>query len=204
MIQRYRSKYPNHVHQLAGSVSRHFYAGTDGLLKYQKKPFEVSLINVSEQRRRHMIVYTVRDHCSGLFYAEIYFGPAVPSILRFLDRAWSPKSDYIFHGVPELLLFPRTLDRAFPKLKALAVSLGVGLPEVTSGFQSGIRDIRTIEDNLIIAVGQSTDTATNWVHKTCLFMAEEKARTGIESKLELWKRSIPEVRLPPTGWANGA
>lgn len=36
LIKRYRTDYPNQVHQLSVAVSKHYYAGVDGLLKYQK------------------------------------------------------------------------------------------------------------------------------------------------------------------------
>ena len=42
-MNHYASTRPNHVHQLMVSVSRHLYAGTDGLLKYQKKSMEMTL-----------------------------------------------------------------------------------------------------------------------------------------------------------------
>lgn len=200
----YRSEHPNHVHQLAASVSKHYYASKDGYLKYQKKPMEVRLDALHEQDRAHMVLFSIRDHCSGLFYAEVAFGPTLPSMTAFLSRAWSPKADYAFYGVPKLLTIPRTVEVAFPGLSASVRKLGIELVGVTSGFQSGIRDLRTIDDALYTAEGQSLDVVARCVQDAYLYQANEKSRNGAESKLELWRRGVPMPRSPHAGWVNDA
>ncbi len=82
-MRSYRSDYPNHLHQLNVCISKHYYATRDGLLKYQKKAMDVSLAKSSLADRRHMLVYCIRDHCSGVFYAEIDFFPAVAIVPSF-------------------------------------------------------------------------------------------------------------------------
>lgn len=200
MITSYKSLYPNHAHQLSFSVSKHYYAGKDGLLKYQIKPMEVTPAKLAASSRRHMLVYCLRDHCSGVFYAEIAFRPDLPSMHEFLSRAWSPKSDYPFHGVPALLMVPSTVEQVFPGLSRSVSQLGVGLVQVTSGFQSGIGDIKNIERGLSMSSGWSVEKAQQWVRKICRDHAQTKARTNDQSKLDMWLKGVPAVQILPAQW----
>lgn len=196
----YRSEHPNHVHQLVASVSKHYYATKDGYLKYQQKPVEISLAAVAEQTRSHLILFSLRDHCTGLFYAEVGFGPRLPSITDFLTRAWSPKVDYAFHGLPRFLTIPQTVEAAFPGLGARVRTLGIELIEVTNGFQSGVRDVKTLEESLRLAEGQPLNRAAEWVQYTYFHHATEKSRNKVQSKLELWCSGVPSLRIPSAEW----
>lgn len=202
MITSYRSQHPNHAHQLAICVSKHLYATKDGRLKYQQKPIEVRLETLSRQDRAHLVIYTLRDHCSGLFYAEVGFGPDVVPAAAFLKRAWSPKSHYAFCGLPRLLLIPKTVQSVFPELPAQVAALGIRLGEVTSGFQSGVRDIRTIEDQLGCYRDLAREGVDAEVQRICLYQANTKSRNGVDSKLALWHKHVPGLQYPPEDWSN--
>lgn len=190
----YASKYPNHVHQLMVSVSRHLYAGADGLLKYQKKPMEVTLTKLHASSRRHCIIYTLRDHTSGVLYAELGFSPTLLPLKGFLARAWRKKPDYPFCGLPELLTFPASVRNAFPGIAEEIERLGIGLVGVTSGFQGGVRDIRVIDDAMRTRVGKPlaelpADLA--WTYKQA---ANSVSRRGFERKIDMWRQGVGEVR----------
>lgn len=204
MMRQYATEYSNQVHQLAVSVSRHYFATKDGRLKYQNKPIDVHLHNVSASERNHVVHYVLRDHFSGLFYSEIAFVGGLAPLEGFLHRAWSEKEDYLFCGLPDLLMVPRTVDGALPTIKERVLKLGVQLVEVTSGFQSGIRDIRTIEEDLKFVAGESIETAVRYARQICRFQAERKSRNGREKKLELWAKYLAEIRIPPNGWISEA
>lgn len=203
MFQHYRSDHPNHVHQLVAGVSKHYYAGKDGLLKYQIKAMETSLAKLGASNKRHMVIYSLRDHCSGVFYAEIGFGPELPSLHAFLTRAWSAKPhlpELPFHGVPELLTFPQTARTAFPEVVTAVEALGVRLIEVTSGFQGGIRDLRTIEDGLTYRVGKPVEQAIAWMQDVCIFNARDKLRSTGRRKIDVWQERVPVLRTLPSSW----
>lgn len=202
-MKSYRSLHPNHVHQLAATVSRHYYAGKDGVLKHQTKPFETSLANLTNASRNHMVIYSLRDHFSGLFYAEIGFGPELPSMRAFLGRAWRPKhhiTDLPLCGVPELMLIPKTAQAVFPDVVFDIERLSVGLVEVTSGFQSGIHDINTIENSLGYCIGKPIDQAISFLPKVCGWRAKDKKTNKERSKAEVWREHVPAVRLLPKEW----
>lgn len=207
MLQHYRSDHPNHVHQLVASISKHYYAGKDGLLKYHVKPMEVSLAKLASASKRHMVIYSLRDHCSGVFYAEIGFGPELSSLHAFLARAWGAKPhipELPFQGVPELLTFPQTARTAFPAVVTAVEALGVGLVDVTSGFQGGIRDLRTIEDGLTYRVGNPVEQAIAWIPDVCVFNARDKLRGTGRRKIDVWQEHLPAVRVLPSGWGQAA
>lgn len=159
MIKSYRSEYPNQVHQLNVSVSRHYYVTKTGLLKYQIKQQEVNLSKLGTSDRLHVIHYVIRDHFSGLFYAELALSNDPIPVHEFLYRTWAQRKDYSFCGVPEMITIPESLERFFPSIKDQVSTLGITLVRVTSGFQSGIGDIRTIENHLGYSVGHPFEHA---------------------------------------------
>ncbi|MDP1771780.1 MAG: hypothetical protein Q8L15_05795 [Methylobacter sp.] len=201
MINSYRSLHRNHAQQLIVSVSKHYYVTKNNILKYQVKPFETTLTNLNESNKTNVIVMSIRDHWSGMFYAEISLGPNLPSLTDFLQRAWSPKDDFPFCGIPVLMSLPRTVESLYPSLPKAIENLGIKLFAVTSGFQGGIRDIKTIESHLAVCHGQSIEDAKSWLYKTCVFHAREKGRNEKNTKAEMWQLSDYELRFPPSGWA---
>ena len=155
------------------------------------------------QARSHMVIYSLRDHCSGLFYAEVGFGPELPSMREFLARAWRPKPDLIdlpLCGVPDLMMIPKTARAAFPDVVRDIERLGVDLVEVTSGFQSGIGDLKTIEGSLGYYVGKPVDQVTSFLPKLCGWRAKDKLRTTGRTKIDVWREQVPAVRLLPKSW----
>lgn len=151
MIKRYQSNYSNEVHQLIVSPSKHYYVTSSGTFKYQKKPFELKLENIEQSKKNHIIHYLLRDHFSGLFYWEICSSNAPILIHGFLFRAWSKKQYHPLYGVPDFITVPKNVQSYFPNLISFIERIGVTYIKVTSGFQGGVRDIRTVEDELKLA-----------------------------------------------------
>ncbi len=143
----YRSSYSNERHQLIVCVSKHLYATKNGLIRYQRKPFDVSLMKVEKAEKVHLVHYLIRDDFSGVFYAEIHSGTPLIPIEEFLFRAWSHKENYLFCGMPDFISVPKTVSERFPTVKRLIEVYGVKTIDVTSGFQSGtIQDVKNWED----------------------------------------------------------
>jgi hypothetical protein len=151
MIKRYQSNYSNEVHQLIVSPSKHYYVTNSGIFKYQKKPFEIKLENIEQAKKIHTIHYLLRDHFSGLFYWEICSSNALIPIYAFLFRAWIKKQCHPLYGIPDFMTVPKNVQSYFPGLLGFIEKIGVTYIKVTSGFQGGVRDIRTIEDELRLA-----------------------------------------------------
>lgn len=202
MMQSYRSAHPNAVHQLNAAVSKHYYAGKDGLLKYQVKPMVVKLSGLAVASRRHMLVYTLHDHASGVFYAEVSFAPDLVSMTEFLARAWGSKADYPFCGLPTALTLPRTVAQAFVGLDNSLAQLDIELRSAGSGFSCGIGDIKVIESSLCISDGWAIDRVQPWVRKVCIDHAKTKGRTGELTKLEMWQQAVPALRRPSSEWGG--
>lgn len=148
MIKRYQSNHSNEVHQLIVSPSKHYYVTSSGTFKYQKKPFELKLENVDQAKKIHTIHYLIRDHFSGLFYWEICSSIAPIPIYEFLFRAWNKKAEHPLYGIPNFMTIPKNVQSYFPGLMSFIEKTGITYIKVTSGFQGGVRDIRTIEDEL--------------------------------------------------------
>ena len=148
MIKCYQSDYSNEVHQLIVSPSKHFFVTSKGTFKYQKKPFEVKLETISSTKKLHIIHYLIRDHFSGLFYWELCQSIEPIPIYDFLFRAWSKKERNYLYGIPDYMTIPKNTQTYFPNLLNFIEKLGISYIKVTSGFQGGVRNIKTIEDRL--------------------------------------------------------
>lgn len=209
MLKSYASKYPNHVHQLAVVVSQHYYQGQDGLLKYQRKPFGIKLNTLNRAKHQHLVIYALRDHCSDLYYAEVFFGMQHPPLESFLGRAWREKTDFPLCGMPELLLIPKDVADYFHTVVPALEKEGVQCIHPTSGFQSGSPAlVRKVERSLIVAdlaifnrTGNEADVA--WaVRGEMMRNAQSLARTRSQSKLEMWLQHVSNIRFPSPGFGE--
>ncbi len=191
---RYKTDYSNHVHQLIVCPSKHFYITRKGLLKFQKKPFEVALGKEPKTQKIHVLHYLIRDHFSGNFYWELCQLDKPFPIWEFLFRAWSKTEDAFFYGLPALITISQKVLTFFPPLLDLIAGLGVDFVKVTSGFQGGgVRDIRTIEERLEFE--QPFESVLQWIPK----LNKRIISSGKVSKLETWRSGLPEnfkTRLP--------
>lgn len=201
-MKSYRSEHPNHVHQLTVSTSKHYYVTKDGRLKYQHKPMEIRLDTLAQSDRTHIVHFIIRDHCSGLFYSEIAASTSLPPVEQFLNRAWSRKEECVFCGIPKLLTVPQRVEAVFPTVKTSVSALGVGVVEVTSGFQGGVRDVRTVEDWLKLFHDSPIDVASLRARQIAQIMGEKKSRNGVDDKASLWMKYVPEIRFPSVQWGN--
>ena len=194
----YQSDYPNQVHQLMVSVSKHFHLTKNGSVKFQKKKFEYTLANMHRSEKQLVIHYLIRDHFSGAFYAEATSSSQLIAVDQFLLRAWSKKDEYIFCGLPEHLSIPNTVADAFPTLLSWVDSLGIKLLEVTSGFQGGIRDLPTWEDYLrmVFAVGEETRLSEVQARAARISDYLNREHRDRASKIDKWAHRVGTIKLP--------
>lgn len=200
MYRSYKTGIANEVHQLVVSVSRHYYVTSSGKYKRQKKPFEARLDNPSSFTKRHIVHYLIRDHFSGLFYAELTDSQSLFSIYEFLYRAWSPKKLHPLQGLPYGLTVPKNVRTMWPTLTSFLEEATVHPIDVTSGFQSGVRDLRTWEEVLRCGLYQSGyppdySEVLRDAPETCVRFNRSEVRGP--SKADVWKRNLPEeVYIP--------
>lgn len=104
-----RSLHPNHVHELDFSICR-YYLAADNRIVYISRRDE----NRNKPDRFLRAVRLCRavlvDHYSGAFFVQYSFTQQSLDVAEFLYRAWEDKGEYIFHGVPQILLMDN--DRA--------------------------------------------------------------------------------------------
>lgn len=200
MYKSYKSDYSNHVHQLVVSVSKHLYVTESGTFKYQKKPFEATLDRPESFRKCHIVHYLIRDHFSGLFYAEVADSESFLPIKEFLYRAWSRKGAHPLYGIPSALTLPKTVKKVWPDLERFVESLGIAVIDVTSGFQGGIRDIRTWDEWLRTGLYKSGyppdySEVLEQAPATCVWLNTSESRG--RSKAAVWESGLPEKTYVP-------
>jgi hypothetical protein len=203
-MQRYRSLHPNHVHQLTVSVSKHYWLTNDGILKFQHKKMEVPLDKVDASKKTHLIHYIIRDHFSGVVYSEVATSRKNISLEEFMFRAWNQKDRFVFCGIPVFLTVPKTVENVFPNIKQKVSRLGVEFPTVTSGFQAGVRDVKTIEEYMKFYAELPFEENHSKINDTHIYVSTMDSRTGKQSKIELWRKHIDTVTVPPTSWPGVA
>ncbi len=203
-MKSYKTDYSNQVHQLAVSVSKHYWLTTDKTIRYQVKPYEINLAKLKSAKKNHFVHYIIRDHFSGVIYSEVIPSKKLIPVEEFLFRAWSQKEKFVFCGLPEYLTVPATVENHFPGIKEKVALLGVDLIKVTSGFQSGVRDIRTIEEYLKFHADRSWDDASENLQMTYVYPSTMEMPGSKETKIEFWRRHIDSVSLPPVEWLKSA
>ena len=187
MYQSYVTDFSNQVHQLTISVSKRYWITNSGIVKYQNKPMEVKLTDVEKLSKTHLIIYVLRDHFSGIFYSSAATSASPITAISFLKDAWAIKIGHSFSGLPVHLTIPDTIESVFPGTRDYALSKGIKLPAVTSGFQSGVRDIRTIEERLKFCDDQSLEYTLQECIAISKYSEGSLSRVKGLTKAELWK-----------------
>lgn len=196
MMNSYRTEYSNQLHQLAVNVSKNYYITKHGILKYQKKKMEISLSSLKESNKIHLIHYLIRDHTSGLFYAEISTSDNMNGIGGFLHRAWSQKDDFSFQGIPEFLSLPKTVKAYYINIITDLEDFDVGVVEPTSGFHAGVGDTKTIEGFLGFHIDEHITEIYDVPRLACKVNEDRKLRSTNFTKLGCWEKSVKLIRLP--------
>lgn len=199
-ILRYKTDYPNQVHQLLISMSRHLYVLKGGDVNYQKKPFEFDLRTVGKSSKTHVIHYIIRDHYSGVLYAEVCTNLDTIPVEEFLFRAWSKKENYLFCGMPTLLVVPKSIREFAPGIIPLLNTLKIEHMEPTSGYQAGVREIRVWEHEIAIAPAFDSRMKSFLSLRTSTCEVIDRMlrpRAGKESRTSKWLEKINMVSLPP-------
>lgn len=148
MLNRYSSPYPNYIHQLFVTPSKHLYVLKDKRLKLQSKAMEVKLDGIEECEREHVVHYILADHTSAAFYAELGTSQTLMDPTAFLTRAWSQKPDFFFHGVPDNLIVPTAVSNKYPQVRDWLTPLNVRIVPPPSGFYAGIHQVRNWEKDV--------------------------------------------------------
>ncbi|MDD2422279.1 MAG: hypothetical protein PHU78_09120, partial [Heliobacteriaceae bacterium] len=184
--------YSNQLHQLLVSVSKHLYVTGNGIIKYQEKPAEVSIKNFPKTGRNRLVYYVLKDHFSGSFVFQVASTRALVPLAEFLLYAWGedPEAKKFLWGMPESLSIPKNISS--PGLYSGVEKLGIRALNPPSGFASGIRILKDIEDNLCFLMGRTVEhtitgfNALRWKVYRYLINSSSK-----ENKFKLWKERLP-------------
>ncbi len=194
MIASYRTPHPNYLHLLFVTPSKHLHVLKDGRIKWQDKPMEVKLREISSSDREHLVYFLLADHCSSAFYAEVHSCRRLPAANDFLLRAWRKKEDHFFHGLPFVTLVPKTVEQMEPDIRPFIESHGVTPAEAESGFKAGVHQIRTFENSFANSISWHSDATIADVGKLtdeamCKLNNSPLSRTH-ETRRAMWERGV--------------
>jgi len=197
MQHRIVTEYSNELHQLLVSVSKHFYFGSDGNVRYQEKPMDVNIKNCYKSRKEHLVYYILRDHFSGTFTFQIATTKRLVPLADFLHYAWSEDvgEEKFIWGMPDSIFIPQmiTMDGLFSGLN----NIHVNPLHPPSGFASGIRIIRDIEDSLSFFMNRTVDHRLEGMSKLRFevydYLINSSYRDNIFVK---WQTNLPSKGHP--------
>ncbi|MEW5920950.1 MAG: hypothetical protein AB1796_08410 [Bacillota bacterium] len=182
----------NYTHQLLVSVSKHLFVARHGILKYQEKPVDVHINNYANGKKEHLVYYVLRDRCSGNFIFDVATTVTQIPLLDFLHYAWKrDKEEDHFWGLPQSLSVPKRISS--PELLEGLRMLGVETFHPSSGFASGIRILKDLEDSLCYylfarSAIHSLDNVQMCKSRIYHYMLE---RNKEDNKVALWQDNLP-------------
>jgi hypothetical protein len=212
--QTMRSEYPNQVHQADPSVSLLYYAPAGGQ-KIISDSEHYKNKNFFEGGKKKCLRYVLTDHYSGSICARYYetAGETAANMYDFLLYAWGQKKSnvYVFHGVPELLIWDcgtaNTARATANALKAFGVKTMPHLPGnprakgqveksndiVETNFESRLRfePVRSVEE-----LNEAVERWCAAYNANLIKGLDTRLHRGdvIVSRSNLWQR-IPKEKL---------
>lgn len=197
-MNRYSTNYANEVQQLSITVSKHLTVLKNGNLKWQWKAADIGVHNFRRSGKTHVVHYLIRDHFSGAFYAEVCTSNELIDVAEFLYRAWSTgKRGSIFAGVPDGLTVPSTVVGLFPGITSLLTAYGIELVKVTSGFQAGIRDVRTWEEEVRCVFWERPFTELRASAPEVSYNLCKRDFRTEPSKWDVWRQGLRDSLMVP-------
>jgi hypothetical protein len=210
--QSMRTEYPNQVHQTDPSVSLLYYAPQGGQ-KIISDSEHYKNKNFFKGDKKKCLRYVLTDHYSGSVCARYYetAGETAANMYDFLLYAWGQKKSgaYVFHGIPELLIWDcgtANIARATTNaLKALGVETKPhlpGNPRAKGQVENGNNLVETqFESRLRFEPVRSVDELNEAVERWCAAYNANLIR-GLDTRLHrnglvitrstLWQRIRPE------------
>jgi tetratricopeptide (TPR) repeat protein len=193
------TEYSNQLHQLLVSVSQHLYFGKDGYVKYQKKPFDINIKNCHKSPKEHLVYYILRDHFSGTFTFRIATTKRLIPLADFLHYGWSENvgEEKFIWGMPNFIFIPQMI--ATENLLSGLNTLNVKSLNPPSGFASGIRVIKDIEDNLCFFMRETVDHSLQGINKLRYKVYEYLINSSHrDNKFSKWQANLPSPDHPRT------
>ncbi len=185
------NSYANETHLLLVSISRHLYLSREGVLKYQQKSMEVNAGNFHRSKKNHLAYYILQDVFSGNYIFSVATTKKMLPLLEFLHFGWrKEKGEEHFWGLPRRVSVPKLISS--PELLAGLQQLGVEPFHPSSGFASGVRIIRDIEDNIgyfVLSRSAIHSLATVQRCKKSIYRYMLEG-TGKVNRIRIWRNSL--------------
>jgi hypothetical protein len=90
---------------------------------YKNKP--------ANRRKRRLVRMVMIDHCSGAFFVQYALSEQIIDHAEFMYNAWRFKDDFLFHGVPMILIMDNASAlRSFTLIRLLTEYLEIDIPNV--------------------------------------------------------------------------
>lgn len=197
-----KCKFPNHVHFLDSSICRYYISKKNNILfiptatNYKNKPDRY----VSKQVLVRNIII---DGCSGAYFVWYSTTQTALDWTDFLFNAWKYKEDFLFHGVPYVLIMDNDAAlRSYAFLKLLNY-LQVKVPDVepyhpwVKGYVEQIHDSweRWFESGFMFLEKKvaDLDLINQWAYDYSIrFQSTRKHSRHGMTRFDAWQKGIQE------------
>jgi hypothetical protein len=194
------SLYSNHCHQLDASRCR-WYMRPDGkVIPLSKKDYYKNKPFIGDKKKIPIVRLAIVDHLSNAFFVLYTFQQKIIDWADFLYQAWKPKGDeFIFHGVPEILILDNdTALRSYALLRFFEY-LGIRIPNVmpyaprVKGSVEKVMHIWEIwfESQLLFQQPKDIDELNQWAFEYAIWFQNARivTRHGM-SRFSKWRQKI--------------
>ncbi len=174
------------------------------------KEMKFNLKNCHKAATDLFVHYFIRELYSGVCYAEVHSSRKLVPLKEFLYRAWAPKDDYEFCGMPNLVFAPKAV-REEEKIGAVHLPgllnyFGIHLELPPEGYDKGEKQLARWERFLTLLPSSIDGLNPEAVlFETIQAKALDFCRRdsqwydiGIGKKIENWKNNLVAIRQPPT------
>lgn len=174
----------------------------------QRKPFEYTFDTMGASSTKLMVSYLLRDHYSGVYYAEATTHDRMLNLGGFLFRAWSSKEGFDFCGVPKALMVPQLVLDKWPAVLELLEDYGITILKPRSGFETGMIDIKNWQreffENSFVDYTRELGIKLDYQFErlrakqleVCIRAAGRTIDREKRTKLDKWRTSDAELLVP--------
>lgn len=191
---------PNQIHQLIISPSKHLQVLKSGGIKHYKTKSELSISSFSNKSEKIPVFFIIRDVFSKSIYAELLVTSDLSELPQFLFNAWSKKDTKtrMPFGIPNSVMVSERLTSILPHYFEVLSSLMINIHHPSDGFSSGVRIIRTLEDQIrsFFYKGTSTLSELNGMVETTVYSLNATPKGRELCPFQTWYEGIGEIVVP--------
>jgi hypothetical protein len=189
----------NDLHQLIISPSAHLRLLKNGEVKHFVRKSVISIPELLKAGVKRPVYFITRDVYSGAIYAELRITRDLSELADFLYNAWNEKevNNLQPFGQPKSLIISQTIADLIPKVFKNLSYFHIKVLYPRDGFSSGVRAIRTLENNIKFYIYKKSATLDliNKAVDVSTFSSNSCPRGKEKGRFQVWYEGTAEMKI---------